>query len=241
MEGLKMNKILISAIAFCFLMFTNVFAHDFWLEKKDGKIFIVSGHDDKWDAYDPARVKEVKAFDSKGNILKIDVVRQKEAAYIVPKENLAMISVFFDNHFWTKTTDGWKNITKREAVKQSLQILESGQSFKYAKYIEKWSDNFTMPVGSKMEIIPLKNPLSLKAGDVLPITVLLDGKPLEGASIYLQGSHDVTAQTAKDGAAAVKIKSGHNIVSSTTRVPFTNNPDADQLYLRASISFESKR
>lgn len=234
-------KILIAAIAICFLMLSNVFAHDFWIEKKDGKLFIVSGHDDKWDVYDPARVREVKAFDSKGNALKAETVMQKEIAYIAPKENIAMISVFFDNYFWVKTTDGWKNITKRDAIKQGFQIRESGQSFKFAKYLQQWSDGFTKPIGTKIEIVPQKNPLSLKAGDKLPVKVILEGKPLENASVYVHGSHEEIAKTNKDGVATIELKGGHNIVSSTTRVPFTNNPDADQLYLRASLAFEVKK
>jgi len=233
-----MKKIIFVVIAMCLFMYSSVSAHDFWIEKKDGKLFIVSGHDDKWDTYDPARVKDVKSFDSKGNVLKADAVRQKDIAYIEPKENMAMISVFFDNYFWVKTTDGRKNITKRDAIKQGFQILESGQFFKYAKYISKWSDIFSKPVGTKIEIVPQKNPLALKAGDKLPIKVLLDGKALENASVYLHGSHDEIAKTTKDGTANIEIKRGHNIVSSTTRVPFVNNPDADQLYLRASLSFE---
>lgn len=235
-----MKKIFFIVITMCLFMYSSVSAHDFWIEKKDGKLFIVSGHDDKWDVYDPARVKEVKAFDSKGNILKADVVKQKGIAYVEPKENIAMISVVFDNYFWVKTTDGWKNITKREAQKQGFQILESGQSFKYAKYLSKWSDSFSKPVGTKIEIVPQKNPLVLKSGDKLPIKALLDGKILENAPLFLHGSHDEIAKTNKEGIANVEVKKGQNIVSTTTREPLVDNPDADQLYLRASISFEVK-
>lgn len=235
-----MKKVIFVIVALSLLMYCTAFAHDFWIEKKDGKLFIVSGHDDKWDVYDPARVREVKAFDNKGNIIKADAVRQKDIAYIESNENIAMISVFFDNYFWVKSTDGWKNITKRDAQKEGLQILESGQSFKYAKYISKWSDMFSKPIGTKIEIVPQKNPLALKPKDKLPIKVLLDGKPLENAPVFLQASHDEIAKTNKEGIANVELKKGHNIISATTRVPLVNNPDADQIYLRASLSFEVK-
>lgn len=236
-----MIRIFISVIAFCFIILSNAFAHDFWIEKRDGKLFIVSGHDDKWDAYDPARIKEVKAFDGKGNILKINALRQKDISYVVHNENMGMVSVFFDNYFWVKTTDGWKNITKRDALKDGLQTLESGRSFKYAKYIEKWSDSFSKPIGTKIEIIPLKNPLSIKPGEKLPVKVILDGKPLKNTSIFVQASHEEVAKTSEDGVVNIEVKEGHNIISTTTRVPLVNNPDADQLYLRASLSFEVKK
>jgi nickel transport protein len=240
-KGGNMLRRCLIAISLFFFVSGQAFAHDFWIEKKAGEFFVVSGHGDKWDPYDPARVKEVKAFDNNGKVMTVEVVKQKDIVSIVPKGDVSAITVFFDNYYWVKTTEGWKNITKREALKQSLQIVESGQSFKFSKYIEKWSDNFTKPLGMKFEVIPLKNPLILKHGDTLPVKVLLDGNPVVNASISVKGSHDETMKTDKNGLANVLIdKSGFNLISATTQVPFVNNPDADQLYLRATIAFEVK-
>ncbi len=203
-------------IVLSLLLFVSgqAFAHDFWVEQKAGEYFIVSGHGDKWEPYDPARVKEVKGFDNNGKAVPVEIVKHKDIASIVPKGNVSAITVYFDNHFWVKTTEGWKNITKREALKQSLQIVESGQSFKYAKYIEKWSDNYIKPFGTKLEVIPLKNTLILKSGDTLPVKVLLDGSPVEGVSIFISGSHDEAMKTDKNGIANVLIgKTGFNLIS----------------------------
>lgn len=235
-----MKQVLFSAFTMFFLMLSTVFAHDFWIEKKDNKLFVVSGHDDKWDNYQPDRIKEVKAFDTQGNAIDLKVVRQQNIIYVEQKDNVAMVNVFFDNYHWVKTTEGWKNITKRDAQNQNLQIIESGQSFKYAKYYAKWSDVVSKPIGTKIELTPLKNPLSLKPGNTLEVRVLLDGKPLQNAPIFLHASHNENTKTSKEGIANVTVKKGHNIISTTAKVPLTNNPDADQLYLRASISFEVK-
>jgi len=213
----------------------------FGLKKKDGNFFVVSGHENKWDSYDPARVREVKAFDNKGRVVAVEVVNQKDVVSIVPKKNVSIITVFFDNKYWVKSTEGWKNITKREALKQSLQLVESGESFKFGKYIAQWSENFTKPLGTKLEVVPMKNPLILKPGDTLSVKVLLDGEPVANASMSVKGSHDETMKTDKDGLANMLIgKSGHNVISATAQVPYTNNPDADQLYLRATLAFEVK-
>jgi len=40
------------------------------------------------------------------------------------------------------------------------------------------------PVGHKIEIVPLRNPSTLKVGDFLPIQVLFDGKPAKYCEVF---------------------------------------------------------
>ena len=44
--------------------------------------------------------------------------------------------------------------------------------------------NFDRPVGHKLEIVPLKNPLNLRQGDFLPIKILFNGKPARFCRVY---------------------------------------------------------
>jgi len=44
-------------------------------------------------------------------------------------------------------------------------------------------EQLTKPVGHALEIVPLSNPLEWRAGDVVPVRVLLSGKPAEGISV----------------------------------------------------------
>jgi len=216
-------------------------AHDFFIEKKDGEYYVVSGHENNWEAYDPSRIKEVKAFNGKGRKVAAKVAKKKDIVSIATGKQVAAVTVFMDNKFWVKSTDGWKNITKREALKQSLQLLENGESYKYGKYIETWSKRFTKPLGTKMEVVPLSNPLVLKEGDTLEVQVLLDGKPLPYASMSAKGSHSEIGKTDGNGMARIPIgKAGQNVISVSTQVPYRNNPDADQLYLKAALAFETK-
>jgi len=217
-------------------------AHDFWIEKKGGAFFVVSGHEGKWDPYEPSRIKEVHAYGVTGRDVAPAVKREKDIVSIEAGKNVAAVTVFMDNKFWVSSTDGWKNITKREAQKQSLQILETGESYKYGKYIDAWSNRFSKPLGTKMEVVPLANPLALKAGDTLPVQVLLDGKPLESASVSTNGAHAEAGKTDKEGVARVVIgKAGPNLVSASTKVPYRDNPDADGLYLKATLAFVATR
>lgn len=46
---------------------------------------------------------------------------------------------------------------------------------------------FIEPVGHKLEIVPAKDPLSLKAGDVLQVKVLFEEMPLPGGTLFAYG------------------------------------------------------
>lgn len=232
----------IFAMVFSIVCFIGqALAHDFWIEKKEGKYFIVSGHGETWEPYDPTRVKEVKALTVDGKAANVDIIREKDIVTLASRGDLGLVQVFFDNQYWVNTTEGWKNITKREAIKQGLQIIESCRSHKYAKYIEKWSDLYGKPTGMRMEILPMKNPFTVKQGEKLQLKVILDGIPVENAAVFVQGKHDEIARTDKNGQVAVSLDMHKmNIISVKTNQPLKDEPDADQIYLRTSLSFGGK-
>lgn len=232
-----MRQILFAAIMLCFMMFSNAFAHDAWIEEKDGQFIVLYGHGNKTETYDAGKVKEVRAYGTDRSIVQVTVIKEGYPVIIKPKGNAALISLFFDNGFWSKAPDGYKNKPKKEVT----DAIESSHSMKYSKAILKWSDKFSKPLGMKMEIVPLKNPLSLKAGDSLPLKVFLDGKPAEGASINAGGYHKDDMKTDKNGMAEVKIEdSGFQIIAAGIKIPLKDNPNADVLSLSANITFEVK-
>ncbi len=231
-----MKKTLVLAMVLI-LLASFSYAHDAWIEKKDGQFIVLYGHGNKTETYDAAKVKEVRAYGIEGSIVQVTVEKEGYPVIIKPKGKAALISLFFDNGFWSKTPDGWKNKPKKEVP----DAVESSHSMKYSKAILKWSDKFSKPLGMKMEIVPLKNPLSLKAGDTLPLKVFLDDKPVEGASINAGGYHKDDMKTDKDGMADVKIeKSGFQIIAAGIKIPLKDNPNADVLSLSANITFEVK-
>ncbi len=89
-------------------------------------------------------------------------------------------------------------------------------SGKYAKSIifvgEKGRGNVSIPVGHRIEIVPLKNPVDIKPGDVLPVKILFEGNPL---STYVYATYagyysedepfPVVEKSNKAGVAFVKI------------------------------------
>lgn len=238
-----MRQILFAAIMLCFMMFSNVFvydvwAHDVWIEKKGNEFVVLYGHGDKHDPYDPSKIKEVMAYDSNGNPIPVEVIRQKDRASVSPKGKASAFTLFFDNGYWLKTTDGWKNISKRDA--KEVQLVEPARhSLKYAKSIMQWAEIYTKPLGMKLEIVPASNPLSMKKGESLSIVVFYEGKPLEGAKIET-GYHKELAKTDKNGVASVPIESGINVIVAKHSVPIKDNPDADIISISSTLTFEVK-
>jgi len=91
-------------------------------------------------------------------------------------------------------------------------------------------------------IVPLKNPLSLKVGDALPIKVFYEGKPIEGVAIYGVGYHKEKIRTDRYGMANVIIeKVGNQKIGAIHKIHLDNNPDADYLVRTTNITFEVKQ
>ncbi|SFM72324.1 DUF4198 domain-containing protein [Thermodesulforhabdus norvegica] len=230
-----MVRMIISSIVIMLLGLAQVSAHDAWFEPNDGKFVILYGHGEELESYDISKIKEVKAHDGQGNGTVLDVKKREDGkAVVAPPDNTVMLTMVFDNGFWVKTEEGWKNVSKRNVG----SYLESCHSMKFAKHIIDWSPVLTNAVGLKMEIVPLKNPMSLKTGEVLQVKVLLDGKPVEGVTVATGGGHKSGMTTNNAGIVDVLIeKPGFQFISASYRVPLRNNPDADELLLSSNLTF----
>lgn len=236
-------------ITFAICVFcSSVFAHEIWMEKrlKDGDIGILWGHGIRQiDPYDPEKILDVKAFDSKGKPVEVVLVKRKESALISPKGTASTIGIFFNAGYLVKTKDEKKKkLTKREA-KGNFEIIESFKSQKYSKAMLNPSEVFSKPIGLRLEIVPQKDPFAIKTGETLPIQVLFEGKPLEGAvvnaGLTYEGKLKEFPKTDKDGMANVVIeKSGTQIIVAKHKIPLTDDPDADVLSLSTTMTFEAK-
>ncbi len=238
-----MVKRIVLAVLLLLVANQSVTAHDTWIEKRKGELLVLRGHGGEAEAYDPALVKEAKALDAKGQALEMEIVKNKENATLSPKGNPAIACALYDSGYWLKTTDGWKKATKREG-QGKYTIVESLKSKQWCKNFLAASSESSKPVGQPFEVVPQKDPTTVKAGDKLPIEVVFDGKPVEGATITTGGGHASDAKDAlktdKDGMATVSIaKPGLQLVKATFTVPIKDDPDADVLSLASTIAFET--
>jgi nickel transport protein len=234
-----LKKAIVLALALTLVSAAALFAHDAWVAKEGDVLVVKYGHENKIDPYKPEYVTAAKAYDASGKEMAVTIKPQKTRALLAPSRPPALVTATFNSGSWVKTPEGWKNISKVEAKKEGKVVLESDTSVKYSKDLWQWSDRFSKPLGGKMELVPLKNPLSLKVGDKLPVQLLYQGKPLAGAVVRAEGHGKDEIKTDANGRAEIVIKKkGFNILGVTHRTPTPHNPNADVLVEVANFSFE---
>lgn len=236
-----MLKRILTAVVLALLGSQTALTHDTWIEKRNGEILVLRGHGGTVEAYDPALVKEAKGLDVKGKAVKLDIVKNKENASLAPEGTPVVVAALYDSGYWLKTTDGWKKATKREG-KGKYDIVQSLKSKQWCKgFLVPCAEN-SKPMGQRFEVVPRKDPATIHVGDKLPIKVLFDGKPVEGAIITTGGAHAPDASSAlktdKGGNANVEVKkAGVQIVKASHNIALKDDPDADVLSLASTVSF----
>jgi nickel transport protein len=90
-----------------------------------------------------------------------------------------LIAVRYDNGYWIKTADGYRNATNREAP----DALESLWSVKFGKALTGSGAPCDKVLGHELEIVPFSDPLTVKPGQKLRLRVLFRGRPLAGGEV----------------------------------------------------------
>lgn len=238
-----MRKILLIVTAITCLLslgfISSAFAHHPWVEKEGDRFIVGWGHPPKMDPYEPNRVKDIKAFDLKGREIALTRTDEKDKVYLSSNVDVSMITLSFEAGYRVTTPEGRKRMTKREAQRQGLQVVDSFYALQFAKSIFEWSDNITKPMGMKFELVPLKNPLSLKQGEILPLKVLYKGKPLPGITMQV-GHHRDVGKTDKDGVVNIEVPGEDiRVVVARHRV-VSSDLDADFFLYITALTWEAK-
>ena len=238
-----MFKFFLPLVGLLLLGLQPALGHVVWLQPKDGSLKVMFGHGEKCDPYKPKYVEEFKGLDCNGKAVPVEAIKTKDSVSFALKEKPAIVIALWDSGYGLITTDGWKKMTKREA-KGKYKIVEALKNLRYCKALLAPCDNFSKPVGEPFEIVPEKNPFSLKPGDALSVQVLLKGKPVEGAEMSTYDSDPYLKdkpKTDKDGKASILIdRNGFHMIHAQFKTPLKNDPDADILRYSSSLSFTLK-
>lgn len=211
-------------------------AHDYWIEKKGDGYAAVYGHRDQRLEYDPASLKKVTVYNAAGRQLDFKKEVQSKAIIIRPSGSACLILADLESGYWSKTIYGLKNLPKRKASRP----IESYRAYHYSKSIVSSGETAIKPVeGLKLDIVPIRQPLDMKAGDPLQLKVLFEGKPYAGA--LMEGDHDKVGMTDKEGLIKVTLKKGRQIYTVERRDPLKNDPDADFISTATTLTFEVNR
>ncbi len=150
--------------------------------------------------------------------------------------------------WYTKTPEGTKDVPRNQAPGAASCI----RSAKYAKAIVNLggaAEDISKPVGQTLEIVPLANPASLKAGEPLPLQVLYEGKPLASADVKATfagftkegDAFAFAAHTDKEGKVKVKVwHPGLWLVVVKKDMPFADPAQCDKDMHAATLTFEVK-
>jgi len=91
----------------------------------------------------------------------------------------ALLAVRYDNGYWVKTAEGYRNATKREVP----DALASLWSVKFAKALTGVGAPWDRVLGHELEIVPLSDPPTVRPAQTLRLRVLFRGRPLADAKI----------------------------------------------------------
>jgi len=153
------------------------------------------------------------------------------------------------NGFSSKTTQGYQQGKSKKDLKD---VIECNYSEKYAKALftvgAPGGEAFSQVFGHKLEIVPMKDPATLKEGDDLPVKVLFEGKP---ARNYVYGTYAgfssepstfaYTTYTDKDGIARIKmIKAGIWLLIVKHEMPYPDLTVCDKQAYTAALTFQVK-
>lgn len=220
------------------LFIGQVDAHGLWTEQRRGNIETIYGHGAEDNAFKAEKISGAWAFDARGKMIPVTVKRLDDHARLEPLNPPAMVAVALDNGPWSLTPDKqWIN-QGRSKVPTSTQSLHT---FKYSLAIYHEGAKLPALDQLKMVIVPEADPLEVGVGKMLPVRVLIDGKPAEGIELigdYRGSPHQISAKTDAEGRAQVMVRNeGLNIVAAEANLPVANDPDIETRGLFTSLTF----
>ena len=147
--------------------------------------------------------------------------------------------------FYSKTTEGGKRSSKKN-LNNVIKCYFSHMCMKAVVNVGEEKGNVDAKIGHPMEIIPLKNPLDLRAGDYMPVQVLCKGKPFQG-DIYAtfagfsteKSTFAYATKTDKKGYGKIKIlQSGVWLIKASLEEPYPDQSECDVESFFATLTFE---
>ncbi len=212
-------------------------AHGVWLAERAGEQTIVLGEGAVDDAYRPEKLLFAKNIDKDNNISDAKINKHEKNVSVSVDDNATALVFKFDHGFWTQNQEGkWVNQPKNEIEKAK----SSGRYIKSGIAIVNGGSVVSPVADLDLQVIPKVNPLTLKAGDKLVVTVLFKGKPLKDAKVMrdYNNYYTDTVNTDEKGEAEIVIRNeGLNVIAVGHKVDAENDPKADKYGYMSTLSF----
>lgn len=226
-------------------------AHNLWLSQdyaSEPKVLVIFGHPGNGAAPDKAKIIDLDLVEADGKHVSL---RQGMApgegaltASLPAAANGApMVAARMDGGFVIRSPQGFR-ATNKLMISDAVGSMWSQQ---YAKALLPGAEakSYSIPAGHRLEVVPLKDPFSLKAGGKLKFRVDYEGKPTAGIEVSIgdgktKADHPATIATDSNGIVELELFHGENIVHASLKVPGTVPALADQDSLSAALEFQLK-
>ena len=152
----------------------------FYANRLDQKALVL-GEGPLDNAYDPACVQRIDAYDVNFEPTTVERVDAGNHVTIVPGDDLGVTATFFDYGYFAKTTDGQVIPTRDYASVENLKAVTYARKYNvhYWNAAVKPGGLYNVPI----QIVPAVNPLTLRRGDALRLRIYKDGQPYANAPV----------------------------------------------------------
>lgn len=217
-------------------------AHGLWVAQRSGQWAAVYGEGAEDEPYDPAAIRQVEAWTRQGTAARWRSEQLAGQWRFIPEPGVARLVLHFDAGTWWEMTDGhWLPEGQQDAGK----VHRTWRLLRYASAVLATPDPSLRPLGLPLEIVPLKNPLSLRKGDRLPLRVLLRGQPLAAAKVigdFLNDDQGVPLRTDTTGQVVVTLGSnGMNVIQASHAEACLAACSTDRIAHSTTLSFSIPR
>ena len=189
MKSLRVSAWLFSAAVYMTFL-TTASAHDIWITLAGPaaarRAVVNYGHPDDREPTVADKIIDIFAITASARQPLINGLSfEREGPWFVVEtkpfqdDGHTLLSVRYDNGYWIKTADGYRNATRREVP----GALDSLWSMKFGKALTGPGAPWAKALGQDLEIVPLVDPFAVRVGEILRVRVLFHGKPLTGGKV----------------------------------------------------------
>jgi len=235
-------------------------AHDIWMTPEAGpagvQVVIHHGHPGDRKVPDPDKLIDLCVIGPDGQDRLppgslVPAMRDGNPVLLVPPLSTTassgtwLFSARYDNGYWVKTPQGYRNTSKRQAP----DAADSLYSMKYVKALvtagPATPEAYRRVLGHRLELVPMDNPFAVPVGSKLRVLVLFEGKPLVGVGVEIgdgvtpRKEEDIPRYlTNGDGIAQVPITKAGLQVLVVDHTAASRHPDlVDKELMAATLSF----
>jgi nickel transport protein len=185
----KLLRPFLLAFALLPILIQPVFAHVIWFgtQTEEGYELLFGHPEEGPEPYDPSKFRSATAYDQNKQIIPIEVAID-DSVSVIPQGDVAALTALYDNGFWLRNPEDTASRQISQAEAEAIGYTNVTRFLKSTKALLDWSEDLSTPFGLPLEIMPLENPVALKAGDTLPIQILYEGSLIKDALVEYEGA-----------------------------------------------------